>query len=223
MSGGDMVCACGKADEKLVVNKRRNELLAGDDGTVKCERIASVAAISGMSGVSEGSCATMAARPTRCAVVWRRRRRKRVTSSIEAVDAGEAIVEVGGRRGDCWAGCRDGEETGDWRTSWGVSCSDGVWTVSGMAEAEPRILESSGVGDAGVAGGGGGGERQTRRTGEDWWLDRWISANRGLCRTTWQMSQVSEKRSWSECSAGMKPLKLSAIPQMLQMYRGYGM
>ena len=36
MSGGDMFCACGRADEKVVVNKRRNELLAGDDGTVKC-------------------------------------------------------------------------------------------------------------------------------------------------------------------------------------------
>jgi len=43
MSGVDIVCAHGKADEKFVANKRRNESLAGDDGTVKYARMARVA------------------------------------------------------------------------------------------------------------------------------------------------------------------------------------
>ena len=217
MSGADIVRACCKAEEKLVSSSRRNEALAGEGGTVKCALIARVAAISGMSEVKGGNGATIAAKPTRWAVTWRSRARKRGISSPEVADCGDGIVEVGGGRGECWAGWRDCEVSGDCTISCGVRCNEGESIVSGTTEAEARILESSWVGETGVAGGGGGGDRQTRQRDGGWWFERWINANRGLRRTRWQMSHVNEKRSWSECAAGMKPLKFSARPQMLQV------
>lgn len=187
-----MICAFGRVEEKLVVTRRRNESLADDDGAVNWARRARAAAISGMSGVSKDNYATMAANPTRCVVVRCSCRRRRVTSSIDEAEAWEAMVDVGGGWGECWAGCNDGEGSGECSTSCGVSCSDGVWTVSGIAEAEPRMLESSSIGEAGVAGRGGGGDKQTRRMSGGWWLERWIKASLGLYNT--RMTNITSWR-----------------------------